>query len=174
VHNFTGCCGTGDGESPAAGLMLGSDGNLYGTTQVGGTSGNGTVFKMTPAGAVTILYSFASDDPNGTEPVSALIQASDGNLYGTCLFGGANQRGTVFRISKSGVIKKLYDFTTAAGNVGYSPWAGVIQASDGNLYGTAENGGGDLDGTIYQLTLAGVATLEGSFTFATGYGPVGA
>ncbi|MGO8793782.1 MAG: choice-of-anchor tandem repeat GloVer-containing protein [Candidatus Sulfotelmatobacter sp.] len=173
MHNFSGCCGTGDGESPAAGLTLGSDGNLYGTTQAGGTSGNGTVFKMTPAGTVTILYSFASDDPNGTEPVSALIQASDGNLYGTCYSGGANERGTVFRISTSGAIKKLYDFTLAAGNVGYNPQAGLIQASDGNLYGTTSGGGADGIGAIYQVTLAGAATLEASFGGAPGYSPVG-
>jgi uncharacterized repeat protein (TIGR03803 family) len=172
VHNFTGCCGTGDGENPAAGLTLASDGNFYGTTQFGGTSGYGTVFKMTPAGVVTTLYSFASDDTNGTEPLSSLIQASDGKLYGTCDLSGANGNGTVFRISTSGVIKKIYDFSS--GSVGYHPQAGVIQASDGNLYGTSSGGGGDDSGAIYQLTLGGVATLEGSFTFATGYGPVGA
>jgi uncharacterized repeat protein (TIGR03803 family) len=174
VHIFSGCCGTGDGESPSAGLTLGSDGNLYGTTQWGGTSGNGTVFKMTPDGTVTILHSFLSDDPNGTEPLGALIEASDGNLYGTCYSGGASERGTVFRISKTGVLKKLYDFTTASGNAGYNPQAGVIQASDGNLYGTAGGGGGDDIGTIYQLTLGGVATLEASFGGPSGYSPVGA
>jgi uncharacterized repeat protein (TIGR03803 family) len=174
VHNFTGCCGTGDGDNPAAGLTFASDGNFYGTTQHGGTSDNGTVFKMTPAGTVTILYSFASDDPNGTEPWSALIEASNGNLYGTCYSGGAFEAGTVFRISRAGVIKKLYDFTTASGNVGYGPRAGVIQASDGNLYGTAWQGGGDGIGAIYQLTLGGVATLEASFSSATGYTPLGA
>jgi uncharacterized repeat protein (TIGR03803 family) len=171
MHTFSGNSGTGDGAGPEAGLTLASDGNFYGTTQFGGTSGNGTVFKMTPAGTVTILYSFASDDTNGTEPLSALIQASDGNLYGTCYSGGADEAGTVFRISKAGAIKKLYDFVGTAGSY---PQAGVIQASDGNLYGTAGGGGGDDSGAIYQLTLGGVATLEGSFTFATGYGPVGA
>ncbi len=171
VHNFTGCCGTGDGENPAAGLTLGSDGNLYGTTQFGGTSGNGTVFKMTPTGTVTILYSFLSDDPNGTEPISALIEASNGYLYGTCYSGGTDDAGTVFRISKTGAIKKLYDFVGTAGSY---PHAGVIQASDGNLYGTAGGGGGDDSGSIYQLTLGGVATLEASFTGASGWSPVGA
>jgi uncharacterized repeat protein (TIGR03803 family) len=175
MHIFSGGSGTGDGENPVAGLTLASDGNFYGTTEFGGTSGFGTVFKMNLAGTVTILQSFAEFDPNGAQPMGALIQASDGNLYGTCYSGGANGVGTVFRISTAGVFKKIYDFSQAAGNVGYDPKAGVIQASDGNLYGTAWQGGLGL-GTIYQLTLSGVATLEASFdpNSATGYEPVGA
>jgi uncharacterized repeat protein (TIGR03803 family) len=170
VHTFSGLSGTGDGAQPAAGLTLASDGNFYGTTQWGGTSENGTVFKMTPAGTVTILYSFLSDDPNGTEPWGALIQASDGKLYGTCYSGGADEAGTVFRISLAGVLEKIYDFVGTAGSL---PRAGVIQASDGNLYGTAWEGGAGDNGSIYQLTLGGVATLEASFG-ALGYSPAGA
>ena len=171
MHTFSGCCGTGDGESPAAGLTLASDGNFYGTTQFGGTSGNGTIFKMNLAGAVTILHSFGPDDPNGAEPLGALIQASDGNLYGTCYSGGASNGGTVFRISTSGSFTKIYDFTTAS--IGTHPTAGVIQASDGNLYGVTPSGGAGL-GSIYQLTLGGVATLEASFGGPAGYYPDGA
>jgi len=175
VHLFTGANGTGDGENPAAGLTLASDGNLYGTTEFGGTSGFGTVFRMSLAGTVTVLQSFAPSDPNGAQPLGALIQASDGNLYGTCYSGGANGWGTVFRISTSGSFKKLYDFTQAAGNVGYLPKAGVIQASDGNLYGTTWEGGTYAAGAIYQLTLGGVATLAASFdpNGPSGYYPVG-
>jgi len=172
MHTFSGESGTGDGAQPSAGLTLASDGNFYGTTQGGGTSYNGTVFKMDLAGTVTILYSFLSDDPNGTAPLGALIQASDGNLYGTCDEGGTSNAGTVFRISTSGHLSKIYDFAT--GSVGSHPQAGVIQASDGNLYGTASDGGGDAGGTIYQLTLGGVATLAASFGGAPGYSPVGA
>lgn len=171
VHMFTGNSGTGDGSSPEAGLTLASDGNFYGTTQAGGTSDNGTVFKMDLAGNVTILYSFLSDDPNGTDPFGALIQASDGNLYGTCYTGGSAEGGTVFRISTSGHLTKVYDFTTAS--IGTHPTSGVIQASDDNLYGVTPNGGIGL-GAIYQLTLGGVATLEASFAGATGNFPDGA
>jgi uncharacterized repeat protein (TIGR03803 family) len=172
MHTFSGYSGTGDGAQPSGGLTLASDGNFYGTTQAGGTSGNGTIFRMNLAGTVTILYSFLSDDPIGTDPWGALIEASDGNLYGACSFGGTGEEGTVFRISTSGAIKKIYDF--AAGNVGSHPRAGVIQASDGNLYGTAVDGGGDLSGTLYQVTLGGVANLEASFGDAPGASPVGA
>src|SRR5271170_5705346 len=155
MHNFSGCCGTGDGENPAAGLTLASDGNFYGTTEYGGASGFGTVFRMNLAGTVTILQSFAQYDPNGAQPEGALIEASDGNLYGTCYSGGANGWGTVFRMSTSGAFTKLYDFTQAVGNVGYLPKAGLIQASDGNLYGTTWEGGLYAAGTIYQMTLSG-------------------
>jgi uncharacterized repeat protein (TIGR03803 family) len=176
LHIFSGANGTGDGENPAAGLTLASDGNFYGTTQYGGTSGFGTIFKMSLAGTVIVLQSFAQFDSDGAEPQGALIQASDGNLYGTCYSGGVNGWGTVFSISTSGVFKKLYDFTEATGNVGYLPKAGVIQASDGNLYGTTWDGGDFAAGAIYQLTLAGVPTLEASFdpNGPSGYYPVGA
>jgi uncharacterized repeat protein (TIGR03803 family) len=175
VHLFTGATGSGDGANPAAGLTLGSDGNFYGTTEFGGSSGYGTVFKMTLAGTVTIMHSFANNDPDGQQPMGALVEASDGNLYGTCYDGGANGWGTVFRISKSGTFLKLYDFNITTGNVGNLPRAGLIQASDGNLYGTAWEGGANDEGSIYQITLGGVATLEASFDASTtGASPFGA
>jgi uncharacterized repeat protein (TIGR03803 family) len=170
IHVFSGCCGTGDGAGSVAGLTLAADGNFYGTTQFGGTSGFGTVFKMNLAGTVTILQSFSQFDLNGAEPMDALIQASDGNLYGTCYSGGANNSGTVFRLSTSGAFTKIYDFTVA--DIGVYPKAGVIQASDGNLYGVTPGGGIGL-GSIYQLTLGGVATLEASFENASGNFPEG-
>jgi uncharacterized repeat protein (TIGR03803 family) len=178
LHVFSGNSNTGDGANPAAGLIQASDGNFYGTTMSGGTSGiYGTVFKMTHSGAVTVLHSFtSSNDPDGAQPESTLVEASDGNLYGTTYSGGANGSGTAFRISKSGVFKKIYDFTQAAGNVGFRPMAGLIQASDGNLYGTAWEGGGPTQvGSIYQLTLTGAATLEAGFDGqTTGSSPVDA
>jgi uncharacterized repeat protein (TIGR03803 family) len=170
VHDFSGGSGTGDGNGPTAGLTLASDGNFYGTTQFGGTSVFGTVFKMDLAGTVTILQSFSQFDSNGAEPMGALIQASDGNLYGTCYSGGASNSGTVFRLSTSGTFTKIYDFTVA--DIGVYPKAGVIQASDGNLYGVTPGGGIGL-GSIYQLTLGGVATAEASFENASGNFPEG-
>jgi uncharacterized repeat protein (TIGR03803 family) len=144
----------------------------------GGTSGiYGTVFKMTHTGTVKVLHSFTSiNDPDGAQPQGALVEASDGNLYGTAYSGGANGWGTVFRVSKSGVFQKVYDFTQTTGNVGFLPKAGMIQASDGILYGTAWEGGGPTQaGSIYQLTLAGAATLQAGFNGqTTGAGPVDA
>jgi uncharacterized repeat protein (TIGR03803 family) len=176
LHLFSGAAKTGDGGNPIAGLTLGSDGNFYGTTEFGGASEFGTVFKMTPSGTVTILHSFAENDPDGQQPRGALVQASDGNLYGTCYAGGANGWGTAFRISTKGTFTKIYDFSQATGNIGNLPRAGLIQASDGNLYGTAWEGGAfATTGTIYQLTLAGDGTLKATFDpSTTGFSPLGA
>jgi uncharacterized repeat protein (TIGR03803 family) len=176
LHVFSGNFGSEpDGANPAAGLTLASNGDFYGTTTAGGASKDGTVFKMTPAGKVTLLHSFTGSS-DGSMPIGALVQASDGNLYGTCYSGGANGTGTVFRITAKGVFTKIYDFAAevAPGNIGYLPKAGLIQASDGNLYGTAWEGGAFNAGTIYQLTLGGVGTLESSFEASTGFSPLGA
>jgi len=126
-----------DGKSPQAGLIQASDGNFYGTTALGGAFGYGTVFRFTPAGALTTLHSFASSD--GATPVARLVQASDGNLYGTTREGGAGY-GTVFRIATSGAFTSLYSFV---GTDGANPYAGLIQATDGRLYGTTRDGGPD-------------------------------
>lgn len=176
LHLFQGNFGSEpDGANPAAGLTLASNGVFYGTTTAGGASKEGTVFKMTAAGVVTLLHSFTGSS-DGSMPIGALVQASDGNLYGTCYSGGANGTGTVFRITLKGVFTKIYDFAAevAPGNIGYLPKAGLIQASDGNLYGTAWEGGAFNDGTIYQLTLGGAGTLEASFEASTGFSPLGA
>src|SRR5580658_2605815 len=178
LHLFSGNFGpTPDGANPAAGLTLASNGDFYGTTTAGGASKDGTVFKMTPAGKVTLIHSFTGSS-DGSMPIGALVQASDGNLYGTCYSGGANGTGTAFRITTKGAFTKIYDFAAEAapGNIGYLPRAGLIQASDGNLYGTAWEGGAfEVTGTIYQLTLAGVGTLEASFDASTtGFSPLGA
>jgi uncharacterized repeat protein (TIGR03803 family) len=178
LHVFSGNFGsTPDGANPAAGLTLASNGDFYGTTTAGGASKEGTVFKMTPAGKVTLLHSFTGSS-DGSMPIGALVQASDGNLYGTCYSGGANGTGTAFRITTKGVFTKIYDFAAEAapGNIGYLPRAGLIQASDGNLYGTAWQGGAfTATGTIYQLMLAGAGTLEASFeASSTGFSPLGA
>lgn len=175
LHMFSGNGGTGDGANPAAGLIQASNGNFYGTTQAGGVNRVGTVFMMKPSGAVTVLHSFSTSDGNGTQPQSTLVEASDGNLYGTCYSGGVNSVGTIFRISKSGSFQKIYDFTNASGNDGYSPKAGLIQASDGNLYGTTWAGGrnfGD-SGTLYRVTTAGAVTLLANFDAnTTGFQPL--
>ena len=86
-----------DGSAPYAGLVLGRDGNFYGTTESGGANGEGTVFKITPRGALTTVHSFNIYD--GANPYAALVQATDGNFYGTTESGGAHILGTVFKIT---------------------------------------------------------------------------
>ena len=183
LHSFDGT----DGATPDAGLIQGSDGNLYGTTAgigMGFGSSNGTVFKITPAGALTTLYSFCGQ-PNcadGAHPQASLIQGSDGNFYGTTQYGGANvggganplwtnpaginPGGTVFKVTPSGKLTTLYSFCSQADSTdGQWPIAGVIQDADGNFYGTTGYGGahGYKYGTVFKLTPSGTLTTLYSF-----------
>jgi uncharacterized repeat protein (TIGR03803 family) len=147
LYSFTN--GT-DGAHPSAGLVPANDGNLYGTTADGGTNGYGSVFRITTNDVFTPLYSF-TDGHDGADPEAALVQASDGNLYGTAYAGGTNGYGTLFQITTNGVFTPLYSFT--GGHDGADPFAGLVQAGDGNLYGTASGGGTNFDGTVFELTL---------------------
>jgi uncharacterized repeat protein (TIGR03803 family) len=142
-YTFT---GGADGAGPQAGLIQGSDGNFYGTTDGGPTASDGTIFKITPAGVLTTLHTFTNGSDGGF-PAGDLIQGSDGNFYGATGEGF----GTVFRITPAGVFTTLYTFT--GGLDGSQPQAGVIQGSDGNLYGTTFLGGLKNLGVVFRLTL---------------------
>jgi len=136
-----------DGSDPEAGLVEGSDGMFYGTTQFGGPNGdNGTIFKITPAGALTTLYSFGG--PGGSYPVAGLARGSDGNFYGTTEGDNTTAFGTIFRITPAGVLTTLYSFN---GTNGASPVAGLIQGLDGNFYGTTFERGAGGGGTLFRL-----------------------
>jgi uncharacterized repeat protein (TIGR03803 family) len=157
LHTFS------PGDNPGI-LVLGSDGNLYGTTTSNSGTTFGTVFKITPDGTETVLHAFAGPSADGWNP-SALIQGSDGNLYGTTASGGAvgeGGYGTAFKLTPEGVETILYSFT--AGADGASPSAGFLQGKDGNFYGTTA--GGTLthaQGTLFKMTPAGVVTGLYSF-----------
>jgi uncharacterized repeat protein (TIGR03803 family) len=158
-----------DGANPTSALVQASDGNLYGTTYSGGANGSGTVFQITSTGTFTTLYSFSSESSKGTNsdganPFAPLVQAADGNLYGTTNRGGIYGNGTIFQITRSGVLATLYSFS--GGIDGAWPQAGLIQASNGNLYGTTYSGGANQDGTIYQVTTGGKFTTLYSFSKA--------
>lgn len=147
-----------DGTDPIP-LIQGTDGNFYGTTASGGTNGGGTVFKITPAGVETVLYSF----PTGIG-AGGLTQGTDGNFYGTTAHGGTNNAGTVFEITPAGVETVLYSFTGSSANliVGAEPSA-LIQGTDGNFYGTTSYGGTNGAGTIFKITPEGGETVLYSF-----------
>jgi uncharacterized repeat protein (TIGR03803 family) len=166
LHSFTG--GT-DGAHPYAGVVQGSDGNFYGTAQDGGADGYGVVFKMTPSGAVTTLYSFNFHDPNGGNPLGGLLQGATGDFYGTASAFGANNTGTVFKITSGGALTLLYTFCSqsscADGNL---PYVGLLQGSDGNFYGSTEFGGDNGGfGTIFKMTPSGTLTVLHSFNGTT-------
>jgi uncharacterized repeat protein (TIGR03803 family) len=164
LYSFT---GVADGGSPEATLVQGSDGTLYGTTLEGGT-GSGTVFAISTNGVLATLYSFSSGN-DGSSPYAGVIQASDGNLYGTTAYGGTNDDGTVFQITTNGALTTLYSFS--GGNDGNSPFAALIQASDGNFYGTTAYGGTFGDGTVFQITTNGTLTTLAWFNGANGANP---
>jgi len=164
VYSFIGT----DGEQPQAGLTLGSDGNFYGTTSAGGANYGGTVFKITPAGTLTTLHNFNYSD--GNYPVSALVQATNGAFYGTTLFSGPNGGGTVFKITAAGSLTTLYNFCSKPNcGDGEFPDGTLIQASDGNFYGTTSGGGAVSGcnnancGTVFKLTQAGALTTLYNF-----------
>ena len=143
-----------DGQGPNAGLIQASDGNFYGTTEQGGTYKNGTVFRVTPGGVLTTLYSFGSTSTDGQLPAADLIQASDGNFYGTTESGGAYFYGTVFQMTPSGNLTILHSFGSTPTD-GQLPYAGLIEGTDRNLYGTTGWGGVNNGGTVYRLQLPG-------------------
>jgi uncharacterized repeat protein (TIGR03803 family) len=157
------------GSQPSGALVVEDDGTLYGTTQYGGESafGGGTIFKLAPGGTLENLYSFSG--PDGKYPVAGLTKASDGNYYGTTTWtSGANQDGTLFRMTPAGVVTTLHAFN---GTDGSRPGA-LIQASDGNLYGTTYGGGAYGLGTVFRITPSGTLTTLYSFHFP-GANPVG-
>ena len=153
LYSFCSQSGCTDGGSPSSGLVPASDGNFYGVTLGGGTYGQGTVFRITPSGTLSVLYSFSGSD--GVNPDAGLIQASDGNLYGTTILGGANGAGTMFKITLNGTLTTLYTFCSLNGcaDGAYPRGGALIQASDGNLYGTTAAGGTRDDGTVFRLSL---------------------
>ena len=207
LHSFCSKTACGDGEQPDAGLVQGSNGDFYGTTQLGGAHGSGSIFKITPSGQLTTLYSFCTQAncADGYSPVaslvlatdgsfygttiytffkitaagkfttiytfagsdgipSALVQANDGNFYGVAESGGTQNAGTVFKITSSGVLTTLYNFCSAPLCAdGNSPSGSLIQANDGNFYGTTYEGGTTSDGTIFKITPNGELTTLYNF-----------
>jgi uncharacterized repeat protein (TIGR03803 family) len=155
LHSFDGT----DGSVPG-GLVQATNGILYGTTQFGGTSNLGTVYEITTAGLLTKLHDFTGTD--GAWPSGLLIQAQDGNLYGATLQDGANGGGTIFRISPSGKLTTIYSFCSLYGCYDGNLPSQLIQATDGNFYGTTLHGGvGSYPyngGTIFKLTPDGQLT----------------
>ena len=171
LYSFCVQTGCTDGKYPAANLVVGIDGNLYGTTNYGGARNGGEVFKITPAGALTVLYNFCAEAncTDGQGPYTGVIQAGDGNFYGTTLSGGAYFVGSVYKITPGGALTKLYSFCKLTGCPdGRTPNAGLVQAADGNLYGSTSVNGANGYGTIFKITTAGVFTTLYNFCAVTG------
>jgi uncharacterized repeat protein (TIGR03803 family) len=159
VHSF---CSEGAGDCteggiPRGGVIQGPDGNIWGTTSFTGAAG-GTVFKVTPSGTLTTVFTFCTEGgscPNGSLPSGSIIFGSDGNLYGTTYYGGTDGQGTIYKLTPSGTLTTLYNFPNPS-TVRSTP-NGLLEASDGNFYGVQPLGGtGDGgSGTLFKLTPAG-------------------
>jgi uncharacterized repeat protein (TIGR03803 family) len=171
LYSFCEKSGCPDGASPSAGLMRATDGDFYGTTRFGGVvssacdgAGCGTVFKITAGGTLTTLYSFcaASGCPDGASPVAAVIQATNGDIYGVTPSGGANGAGTIFQIANA-TFSTLYSFCSETKCKDGSSPTGLIQGSDGNFYGTTTSKGANGKGTVFELTSGGKLTTLDSF-----------
>ena len=179
LYNFCSQAACRDGFGPYAGVIQDAGGNLYGTTDIGGENGNcvligrgptgcGIVYKLSPSGVLSTLYSFCSlsNCADGQYPQGPLTLGSDGNLYGATAFGGTGQGGTAFRLTPGGALTTLHSFCTETNCMDGAYPYNLIQASDGNFYGTGTEGGG----SIYQITPTGtfkvLYTSNGAYLFA--------
>lgn len=169
LHQFCSQTNCTDGYGPQAGLVQGSDGNFYGVTSFGGnladcfTDGCGTVFRITPEGNLTTLYTFCSQVgcTDGSAPIGGLIAASDGNFYGTTDWDGFNNAGTVFRITPQGTLTTIYNFCSSMPCTdGSNPKMTLVQHTNGKIYGTTISGGANDAGVVFGLDLGLPAFVE--------------
>jgi uncharacterized repeat protein (TIGR03803 family) len=177
LHDFCNKCDTDDGAFPYSDLIADAQGNLYGTTAVGGTADSGTVFQVAPNGSETILHSFQGYPNDGMNPVAGLIADTQGNLYGTTQAAGScgfNEFGcgTIFKVTPDGTESVLFNFCSNSKGEscqsGAIPTAALIMDNEGNLYGTAGGGGagGSWDGccgTVFKLAPDGKLTVLHAF-----------
>ena len=164
-----------DSVNIGAPLIQASDGFLYGTTGNGGWAHCGTIFKMSTAGSLLQSVPFLCNAAGSNPSAGALLQASDGNFYGTTVAGGLRNGGTVFKMTPDFKISILYSFMgkSAGTKDGFTPVAGLIQATDGNLYGATFGGGANGMGTLYRISTGGAYQLLYSFNGAAGKAPLG-
>ncbi|SRR5579862_285962 len=171
LYTFAGYFPQKDGQGPAAGVVADAQGNLYGTTFEGGANNDGTVFKLTPDGTETVLYSFAGTK-DGRNPAGALVMDEDGNLFGTTGNGGGNGCtrsgcGTIFKIAPGGTETVLYSFKGTGD--GAHP-SSLLMDGAGNLFGVTNQGGagcaGNGCGVVFEFTSAG--KLKTLYTFSGG------
>ena len=165
LYNFGGK--RGDPNDPYQSIIAqGRDGSLYSTTTDHWTGGPGEVFKITPAGILTVMHKFKGTD--GQDPIGGVTLATDGNFYGTTASGGSSGYGTIFRIMPGGKLTTLYNFT--GGTDGSGPSAPPIEGLDDNFYGTTAGGNGN-NGSVYKITPSGTFTTLHSFSGTDGANP---
>ena len=160
-----------NGQDPfTENLVQGKDGNIYGTTTYGGSSNQGIIFKMTPAGAITTLHTFTGVGTDGSIPESGLVLGVDGNFYGTASQGGTGDFGIVYKITPAGTFTSLHSFDETDGAF---PASALVQGTDKNFYGTTEYGVPGIYGTAFKISSTGTFTSLVSFDDTNGYEPIG-
>ncbi len=174
LTTFTGATGSVLGKSPRSSLLAHSDGKLYGSTEFGGTFGQGTLFKIGTDGSnFTSLHAFADSD--GSKPSGQLVEAANGSIWGTTASGGSEGIGTVFSITQSGALTTRVHFTDTTGIIsGASPIGGLSLDSNNKLIGTASAGGPGNNGLLFEVDLVGNYTILDRFTSNLGWAPSGA
>ncbi len=155
-----------------AGLVQGSDGDFYGTTEFGGSDGDGSVFEISQDGTFTNLFSISDTnlDSTGEFPCGTLAQGSDSNFYGTTIVGGKTGSGTVFQSTPAGTLTTLH-FFNPNGTDGANPYGGLVLGSDGNFYGTTGFGGSNSVGDVFRISSAGTFTQPYQFSGPDGRNP---
>ncbi len=154
-----------NGKSPSGPVIQASDGNFYGTTVYGGVNAQGNVFRMTPSGKITSIYSFCSkaNCADGQSPTAGPVLGKDGNLYGVTYSGGITNSGTIYKVTLNGKLTTLYTFNCGSTCANGNTPTGISLGSDGNFYGTTTWGGAYIYGVLYKITPAGKFTLLHSF-----------
>lgn len=175
VHSFCASFGCADGVNPEAPLVLATDGNLYGTTVLGGVGGcggchgGGIAFRISLSGTFAKIHDFCTGTcAEYANPSNVLVQASDGNFYGEMTGRSGYYDGNVFRMTPAGKVTVLYTFCKLTNCAdGVFPQGGLVQGANGDLYGTTQAGGKYNDGTFFAITLAGTPTTLHSFDYVT-------
>jgi uncharacterized repeat protein (TIGR03803 family) len=172
LYSFNADNGQGS-YAPYGSLARDAAGNLYGTTEGGGTFGTGVVFKVDTTGAETVLYNFGSQSGDGSFPTGSVIRDAAGNVYGTTEYGGAYGFGTVFQVDKNGNETVLHSFAGGTADGEFPFLSGLLRDAKGNLYGVTGEGGASSFGTVYKLDPAGKETILHSFNGKDGKIPYG-
>jgi len=171
LHTFAG--GSSDGKRPSFGhLTMDKSGNLYGLAYWGGANNSGVLYKLSKSGTFTVLHSFAGGTSDGCNPYGSVVQDNAGNLYGTTVYCGSKNYGTLWKVNKKGKETILHNFSWDLSD-GCLPCAGVTRDSKGNLYGVTYGCGANTYGALYKLSMKGRLTLLHSFDLSDGVNPYG-
>jgi uncharacterized repeat protein (TIGR03803 family) len=167
LYSFT---GGNDGGSPVGGVIRDSEGNLYGTTSLGGYDGYGVVYKLDTSNNESVLYSFDGGNEDGCYPYGGLVRDKAGNLYGVTPECGSSNLGIVYKVSKGGKETVLHNFAGGNDDGADALYTALLRDTKGNLYGVTAEGGSQNSGVLYELSTKNKLTLLHTFVGGTSDG----